>query len=151
MSSRSDRIESIILMLLGGGIIIYSFHLENNSGTFALAPGMFPTLIGSMLVLLAVLLLVRTYMQKESSSNPVQQNGPTITSQRYRQIFIVVACFAYILLMKYLSFVFASVLFLAGTSCLLGEKVWWKIGRLSILGAIVIFFSFQFGLKVYLP
>lgn len=146
MKAKHAIIESIFLLLFGVFVVTYSLRIENSSGDIALSPGLFPSIIGYVIILLASILLFRTIKNTYCDTSVALTKRIVI-----KQIVLIAICFLYITLMRYLKFIPATIIFLAGTTVLLGEKKWWKALALASLGSMSIYAAFQIGLKVYLP
>jgi putative tricarboxylic transport membrane protein len=155
MRNRKMVFESIALMLLGIATIIGSLMLDN-FGEKVLAPGLFPSFLGGILVFLAVLMLVRT-LRKTSDGGDVDRAGEDHdTAADTKKILIrsgllVAATVIYLLLLAYVGFIIATLVYVCVVMYLLGERRWWMLVLTPAAVTLLIFIVFEIGLKVYLP
>ncbi len=71
---KAKLIEGIVLFLCGGGTVVLSLQMP--IGTFRMAgSGLFPLCLGIALMLLALLYLANTLLQKDSHRHPVEAAG----------------------------------------------------------------------------
>ena len=154
MRNRKMVFESIALMLLGIATIIGSLMLDN-FGEKVLAPGLFPSFLGGILVFLAVLMLVRT-LRKTSDSGDVDRAGEVHDTADTKKILIrsgllVAATVIYLLLLAYIGFIIATLVYVCAVMYLLGERRWWMLVLTPVAVTLLIYIVFEIGLKVYLP
>ncbi|PKL25973.1 MAG: hypothetical protein CVV46_15710 [Spirochaetae bacterium HGW-Spirochaetae-2] len=154
MRNRKVVFESIVLMLLGIATIIGSLLLDN-FGEKVLAPGLFPSFLGGILVFLSALMLVRELRKAKidgDGDNAKEIHG-TVTTKKMliRSGFLIFATVIYLVLLSYAGFIIATFVYVCSVMYLLGERRWWMLVLTPGTVAFLIFLVFEIGLKVYLP
>lgn len=140
-----QKIESLILILFGLFLIIESVKLLDMN-SLALSAGLFPLILGVLIVLFSFVLFLQAQKLDDSIETKKLERASLI-----KCAFMTVNCVVYVALMKYITFLPATLVFVAVASYLVGERKWWKILLLSVAGSIFIFSAFKYGLHVYLP
>lgn len=147
-------IESSLLIVFGIAVIIAS-SLIDYRGALVISPGFFPTLLGILIIILACALVFRKHSMKKAkksiTSEIIDEEREVKHNPSIKVIALIGSCFIYILLLKYIGFIIATILFIAIVSMFLGERRWWMIILLSVLGSLFIYLIFEIGFKVYLP
>lgn len=154
MKKYHNIIESSCLLIFGFFVIVLSSQLDS-SGELSLSPGLFPIMLGFCIVILAIVLLLRAIkkMKNEADTdiNSEKEKIEITKNPLFKAFLLILGCFIYVFLMKYVGFIISTVAFIGFVTFLLGERSWWKILLLSVLGSLLIYAAFELGLKVYLP
>ena len=114
-------------------------------------PGFFPFWLGLIGAVLAVALLVTTFREAvdpaDESETQVLPRGPGAM----RWLAIVGALAIVTLVMDYLGFRLAMLIFNVALVVALGERRWWAIAAFAILGSYGVYYVFTTWLDVLLP
>lgn len=145
MKKKKQKIESVFIALFGGVLVIESMNLLDKDD-LVLSAGLFPMLVGLLIFILSVVLFFKSDMGEDAV---VTRKIDKISFARC--FLMMVICLLYVLLMKSITFFPATILFIAAATVITGERKWWRVLFLSIIGSAVIFVAFKFGLNVYLP
>ena len=151
MKKNSAIIESSILIVFGILVIIGSLNLES-FGELALSPGLFPFLLGFLIILLSTIMLIKNI----KGTKDFQTNDNLETPQEKKKRLIDVSLFVvfsllYLLMMKYLHFIIATIIYVFIAMLLMKERRVWSLVVFPIVVSIFVYLCFDKGLKVYLP
>jgi len=151
MKKNSAIIESSILIVFGILVIIGSLNLES-FGELALSPGLFPFLLGFLIILLSTIMLIKNI----KGTKDFQTNDNLETPQEKKKRLIDVSLFVafsllYLLMMKYLHFIIATIIYVFIAMLLMKERRVWSLIVFPIVVSIFVYLCFDKGLKVYLP
>jgi putative tricarboxylic transport membrane protein len=137
-------IEGVFFAMIAVFIIAVSAGM-NPYGSWSLAPGLFPLIMGVILLVLAISLIfqaVRSKSFKSGGFDKVDWLRITIT---------MALTFIYVWLVPIIGFIAVSIPYLALMLLLLGEKRWWLIGIISVGAILGLYYAFGVLLSVYLP
>lgn len=137
-------VESIGFLLLGFAMIVYSLVNHTLAKVeWKQSPYLFPLLVAIFIIPLALSLL-RTALKGP---------GPKLATEGslLGTLLVGLATITYVVLIPIITFVPASILFLAGVIRYLGEKRIWLIALLSILFPLTMYLLFGVVLHVMLP
>ncbi len=137
MWNRRDIVASILLILLGMGVIIESIRLKVGTPLMP-QPGFFPLLGGLFLVGLSMVLLVRAWRGSgDASQQPREAFG------ELRRPMILVACLAvYAAVMEPVGYILPTVFIAVVVLRVLGVTSWKVVGLASLglsIGTYVLF------------
>ena len=137
MRNRRDIVASILLILLGMGVIIESIRLKVGTPLMP-QPGFFPLLGGLFLVGLSMVLLVRAWLGSgDASQQPREAFG------ELRRPMILVACLAvYAAVMEPVGYILPTVFIAVVVLRVLGVTSWKVVGLASLglsIGTYVLF------------
>lgn len=130
-----------------------SRHFSQKTGMQTLAPLFFPSIILSILAILALSLFVKSFLEKKKEENVILSFN-VYFRQHWRVITMMVLFFIYIYLIPVIGFLYSSIPFLFIAFTILRS---WKISYLltnSILSVSLPFlvqWVFQHFLYIYLP
>ena len=113
-------------------------------------PGFFPFWLALLGTVLAVALLVTTFREAADPSEAdvrILPHGPGAT----RWLAIVLLIAAVTLVMEYVGFRLAMLVFNAALVIALGDRRWWVIALFSVLGSFGVYYVFTTWLDVLLP
>ena len=74
MQNKSDMIGSVLLILIGIAVIIWSIRLQVGTLLRPLA-GFFPFLVGFGIIALSLILLVQGWLGRGKAPQPLRQSG----------------------------------------------------------------------------
>lgn len=147
---KSDRIQAFFCLFLGIILLGYSlYHHFNIQISWGLSPYLFPALIGSFLIVLAIILFVNAFYQSNQSLKELTTPKKCLNIQKL--IVTLVMIFLYYIGIIWMGFILSSIIFLAGMLWLLGEKRQWLILVLSIVVSFILYGLFHNLLHVMLP
>ena len=136
MQNRIDIIASVLLILVGLGVVIESIRLKLGTPLMP-QPGFFPFLGGSLLIGLSVVLLVRGLLGRGEPAQPSGKFGEL----RGPAILILSLC-GYTAALKLLGYVLPTMLLVAVMLRVLGVTSWKILGLAGLVlsaGAYVLF------------
>jgi putative tricarboxylic transport membrane protein len=147
MNARKEISGGLVLALLGVGYLVYSTRYPMDTLANP-GPAVFPLMIGSIFALLAIGRVfqgVRRFKGDEGRAEPRSGSG------RSKPFILIVLFVLYLLLMKAVGFYVSNLLFVLGSSRLIGARDW--LGPLLLAVGINLFcyLLFEVWLKVSLP
>ncbi len=160
MAIRKNIASSIVAALLGAGFLLYNIQYPldafSNPG-----PGVFPLIVGAVLVILGALQLILDIRKPEQMDCEEKGRGTiSIRSLRgclrkdhaERGILLMIGVFIlYLLMVKWVGFFVSTFLFVVVTSRLMGARSWGVPMLLSAGINIFCYFLFAVWLKLFLP
>ena len=163
-----DTVVSILMLALGVYVTIEGVNIYKRAAQapyrieeFSISPGFLPVIIGAGIIILALILLVRTFVTNKVT--PVVFAGmaktfgksfisafkePGIIRMIIGTAFMAVLTF---ILMGRVPFWIGGTVFLIGTMFYLRATSWWKILIISICSMGAIYLLFQVAFKTILP
>lgn len=117
----------------------------NPYGSWALAPGLFPIVMGVIILALSVSLII------QAIKNKTWKSGGFDRVDWLRITVVLVLTFVYVWLLPLLGFIAVSIPYLALFLFVLGEKRWWLVGIIAAGTTLGLYYSFGVLLSVYLP
>jgi hypothetical protein len=158
MAIRKGIASSLVLILFGVGFLLYDLKYPidtwGNPG-----PGVFPLMVGAVLVMLAVWQLVQDVRKPkpEETKESHERTGRTVTEflQRDRgqaKPLLMIATFIfYLLMVKWVGFFVSNFLFVIVSSKLIGARDWGRPVALSAGVNLFCYFLFEVWLKLSFP
>jgi len=142
MRNKRDVLAGALLILIGIAVIVWSVRLQ--VGTLLRPmPGFFPFLVGSGIIALSLILLVRGWM------------GRTAAPKAYgnwKRPILMVACLAvYSIVLDPLGYILSTIFIAAVTFRILGVPSWKVIGAGSLVLSVSVYLLFTRLLGVELP
>ena len=137
MQNRTDIIGSVLLILIGLGVVIESIRLKLGTPLMP-QPGFFPFIGGALLIGLALVLLVQGLRRRADST---RQPGEAIGTLGKPAILIVGLC-VYTATLEPLGYVLPTIVLVAVILRVLGVTSWKVLGLASIglsVGAYILF------------
>ncbi|MFA6846628.1 MAG: tripartite tricarboxylate transporter TctB family protein [Sphaerochaetaceae bacterium] len=150
MKKNQSIIESYLLIAFGLAVIVGSLRLDS-FGELVLSPGLFPLLLGTLIVLIASLMLSRNIKLKAQEATSDEESHEAARHRWREVVLFVVVSLVYVLIMKYFHFLIATILYIFTTMWLLNERRWWSLITFPIAVSLIIYLCFDKGLNVYLP
>lgn len=143
MIASVERKVAIVLLLLSILYLVLSFQIPTFPYSIVDADAL-PKGLGFLLAALSILLFIQ---------NPTEDRKKSDLKKDEVLMLLAVAglIFIYILLFELLGFVIVTILFLLVTSRMLGYTKWKTLFAVSIGFTLVLYFSFNYLLQIYLP
>lgn len=145
--------DSIVVLGLGlalGIFSIYSFFHSKVKAEWIMSPYLFPMLIAVFAIAMAYCLFMegKHQVDAEGAGTPAVKGD----SIKLKSVVIVVGLsILYYVLMRVITFIPATVLFLAALMWFMGERRWKVLIPVAVLAPLVIYALFALGLNVRLP
>ncbi len=144
-------LDSLAFLLLSVALFCYSLYRHYNGlpVEWQMSPYLFPALLSVFLFLLSLSLFAEGRRQSTSRG---KTDSTAKKAADYRGVLVTIAASVlYVALMPVIHFLPATVLFLAGMLCYLGERRRWLVGLLSVGTSVAIYVLFALMLNVMLP
>lgn len=141
---KGNYIVSLLAAALGVFVLILSKDFKpvgDDPG-----PGLWPSILGSVLIGLAVLLLLTTIFSKKEF-----QKFHFKTPEFKHMICVTIAIVAYIAVMYVAGFIISTLIFTPISMLMLGERSWLKIAIFTVVLTGSIYVAFILLLKAPLP
>lgn len=157
MITRKEMTGSLVFLLVGAGYLAYntgySLDTWNNPG-----PGVFPLMVGSVLMILAVCQLIQTLRRPKMGADQ-ERVGSKIKSVKafFREsgeakpFILVIVFILYLLMVKGVGFFVSNFLFVTVSSKLLGARDWRRPIALAAGIDLFSYLLFEVWLKLSLP
>ena len=145
--------DSVVVLGLGlalGIFSIYSFFHSKVKAEWIMSPYLFPMLIALFAIAMAYCLFMegKHQVDAERAGAPVAKRDAI----KLKSVVIVVGLsILYYVLMRVITFIPATVLFLAALMWFMGERRWKVLIPVAVLAPLVIYALFALGLNVRLP
>ena len=145
--------DSIVVLGLGlalGIFSVYSFFNAKVKAAWIMSPYLFPMLIALFAIGLAYCL----FMEGKHQVDAEKAGGAAAKSSaiKLKSVAAVVAISViYYLVMRVITFIPATMLFLAALMWFMGERRWKVLVPVAVLAPLVIYAVFVWGLSVRLP
>lgn len=145
---RDEIIVGIVIFLFGGATVLLSLKMP--IGTFRMAgSGMFPLILGILLMFLSCLLLLKLFYQAKKTTvgrDSVAEHGSPVQLILFFGTMVLVTAF-----FNQLGYPLSSFLLMVALLRILGMKRWTFTLPLSFITAVVCYFIFVQFLKIPLP
>jgi len=146
--------DSVVVFALGvalGVFSVYSFLNSKVKAAWIMSPYLFPMLIACFAVGLGYCLFMEGKHQVDADK-AAGREAPKAEPIKLKNVVAVVAIsIVYYILMRVITFIPATVLFLAALMWFMGERRWKVLIPVAILAPLVIYAIFVWGLSVRLP
>ncbi len=142
MRKTGDVVASLILIAVGTAVLFASVPLQVGTPREP-QPGFFPFVSGSILIVLALLLLINAYRGRTA--------GMQAFGQLWRPITLIVGLFFYSIVLDPLGYVIATIVLSAVILRVLDTKSWWKLAGVSFGLSMGTYLLFDRLLGVSLP
>lgn len=147
--------ESIVVLALGIALAAYSlfnFYTAKVQTAWIMSPYLFPLLIAVFVIVVSFSLFAEgRYEVKQAELAEAPGEGKKKSFNMKNMLIALALCIAYCFLLPYLTFVPASILFLAAMIWFLGERRIWLVGAISVVMPVLLYVIFAIGLSVRLP
>ena len=146
MWSRTDIIESVLLILVGIGVVVESIRLQVGTPLMP-QPGFFPLLGGLLLIGLSVTFLVRTWLEHGQASRQPQE----AFGELRRPLILVLGMSLYTAVLEWLGYILPTVIITAIILRVLGVTSWKELTLASLGISVGTYFLFGRLLGIELP
>jgi putative tricarboxylic transport membrane protein len=146
MWNRTDIIESVLLTLVGIGVVVESIRLQVGTPLMP-QPGFFPLLGGLLLIGFSLTFLVRAWLARGDAS---QQSQEAFGELR-RPLILVVSMGLYTAVLEWLGYILPTLLITALILRVLGVRSWKELVLASLCISVGTYFLFGRILGIELP
>ncbi len=146
MWNRTDVIESILLTLVGIGVVVESIRLQVGTPLMP-QPGFFPLIGGSLLIGLSLTFLVRAWLARSHAS---RQSREAFGELR-RPLILVVSMGLYTAVLEWMGYILPTLLITALILRVLGVTSWKELILASLSISVGTYFLFGRILGIELP
>jgi putative tricarboxylic transport membrane protein len=149
---RAQYLICVVLVVVGGFLIYDALSLEPGFAKVdPVGPKLFPTAIGAILIVLAVVLAVaigRGSVGEADAGEDIDPNAPS----DWRTVGLLVGLFvAVIVLVEPLGWAITGTLLFAGAATILGNRHYVRNILIGAVLAVISFYAFYSGLGIPLP
>lgn len=147
-------LDSIIVLGLGialGAYSLISFYTATVKTAWIMSPYLFPLLLAVFAVLLSISLFAEGSYEVRKQRQAGGEKAAPASINTVKVIVVTLFGVAYYLLISWIHFIPASVLFLAALIWYMGERKWWKIALVAAIMPFILYFLFAVLLHVRLP
>lgn len=140
-----DRYVSGFTFLLGLLVIVYSMLLPKPIFAGQMGPGIFPTGIGALIVIVSVVLFRESGEKSRTEASEQPTSDQQVTTEKLfnrHLLFVIGALIIYILLFQILGFVISSMALILALGLLLGARKWIPLTLISVLFPTALFLLF---------
>jgi putative tricarboxylic transport membrane protein len=142
MQNKRDVISSVVLILVGLVVIVWSIRLQ--VGTLLRPmPGFFPFLVGFGIIVLSLILLVQGWLGRSKA--------PKAYGRWQRPLIMVAGLAVYSVILDPLGYILSTIFIAAITLRILGVMSWKVISASSLVLSVSVYFLFTRLLGVELP
>ena len=144
--------DSCIIFCFGIFLFLYSLsnHYNGPAVEWKMSPSLFPIMISVFLILLSVSLFFDGLKQikKDNSGDKIA----AAKDYKLRPVLVtIVLSIAYFFLMRVVTFIPSTILYLGGMTFFLGERRYWLIALIAVICTFSIYVLFGLALGVRLP
>lgn len=143
---RTDIIESVLLTLVGIGVVVESIRLQVGTPLMP-QPGFFPLLGGSLLIGLSLIFLIRAWLARSDASRQSQE----AFGELRRPMILVVSMGLYTAVLEWLGYILPTLLITALILRVLGVTSWKELSLASLCISVGTYFLFGRILGIELP
>lgn len=155
MSDNDRKIQhltaGILVFLLGLVISVSSIPLFGRVVVKDVGPGMFPLIVGILLILLGLFEAFATIRRGSLTASPNAKNPIKIISQYFLEFVLVGILVLYFIFINIFGFLVSTAGFLMITSIIFGARKWWEIILVSVGASVGLFWIFDWLLSLTLP
>ncbi|MBB6218572.1 putative tricarboxylic transport membrane protein [Anaerosolibacter carboniphilus] len=141
----SQIIAGIISLLIGSVWFFVSYTLDANNfgGDIGVGPVFFPRLLAMAMILLSIIHIIRTLVGKKNAEFKLKMNPLSV--------YMMIGCFAYLILMNFIGYVITTFLYVLVTIYLLSRRKSLIDVTSAMLVALCLYGVFHLLLHVPLP
>jgi putative tricarboxylic transport membrane protein len=155
----ADRALAVVMLAVSGVWAYLAFKLPFPAFARAskVGPGRFPAAVSILMGVLALILLVKTFIPKPDRVRPDEGKSPRENDEssektNKRHLAIGFCLFtAYVLLTPLMGFIPSSILFILGMVRIVGAMSWLKCGMTAVIITTFLWVIFVYWLQVPLP
>lgn len=151
-TDKAQYLVCVVLVAVGAFLIVDALTLEAGFAKVdPVGPRLFPTVIGVVLILLAVVLAIAIPRGSIGEADAGEDIDPTMPSD-WRTVGLLVGIFvAVIVLVDPLGWVITGTLLFAGTATVLGSRHYVRNVVIGVALSLASFYAFYSGLGIPLP
>jgi putative tricarboxylic transport membrane protein len=146
MWNRTDIIESVLLTLVGIGVVVESIRLQVGTPLMP-QPGFFPLIGGLLLIGFSLTFLVRAWVARSDASQQSQE----VFGELRRPLILVVSMGLYTAVLEWLGYILPTLLISVLILRVLGVTSWKELGLASLGISVGTYFLFGRILGIELP
>jgi len=158
MFVRKEITSSLVLLLFGVGFLLYDLKYPLDQWANP-GPGVFPLVVGAVLVILAAWLLAQEVRRKKPQGTKESDEVARISISTFLQrnrgevkpLLMIIVFIIYLLMVKWVGFFVSNFLFVIISSRLMGAKGWGKPIALSAGINLFCYFLFVAWIKLSFP
>ena len=158
MSVRKKIASSLVLILFGVGFLFYSAKYSMDTWANP-GPGVFPLMVGAVLVTLAALQLLQGVRKSKTKEMKENDEGRGISIREFlrrnkgevKPLLMIAVFIVYLLMVKWVGFFISNFLFVIISSRLIGARDWGRPIALSAGVNFFCYFLFEIWLKLSFP
>jgi hypothetical protein len=147
--------ESLFVFALGAALLWYSLaeHYGGPKVEWKMSPYLFPSLVAVFLMLLAISLLCDGLSQLKGAKNASAGSRDDSTKEaKWKTVLVTIAlAVVYFLVLPFLTFIPATIIFLSAFIFFLGERRYWLIALIAVISSVALWAIFGIALGVMLP
>jgi hypothetical protein len=146
--------DSCFIFLFGAALLWYSLseHYGGPRVEWKMSPFLFPLLVSVFLLLLSASLFFDGLRELKDRKGGVPAAGKAGGPVKIGLVPVTIAlAVGYFILMRLITFIPATILFLACFVFVLGERNWRLIAPIALIGSLAIYAIFGLALNVMLP
>ena len=147
--------DSIVALALGialGVYSLYSFQTTAVHTEWIMSPYLFPLLLATFAVAIAFSLFMEGRYEVVSMREQEEGSNVSVPKMDTKKLLCVIGLgIVYVLLINFITFIPASMLYLAAMIWLLGERRIWMIAAISVGMPLLLYVIFAVLLNVRLP
>jgi putative tricarboxylic transport membrane protein len=144
--------DSCVIFICGAGLLCYALfsHYNGPIVEWKMSPSLFPVIVSVFLMLLSVSLLFDGLYQIREAKKSA--SGGAAQKAKIKPVLVTIALsIAYFVVMRYITFIPATILFLGAFIFFLGERRYWLIALIAVITALAVYAIFGIALSVRLP
>lgn len=158
MAVRKEVASSLVLFLFGVLFLLYDIKYPLDQWANP-GPGVFPLMVGTVLVILAAWQLVQAFRKPKTLAGGEKSWGSIKSVREFLQrnkgetkiLFMIAVFMIYLMMVKWIGFFTSNFLFVIISSRLMGAKDWKSPVALSAGITLFCYFLFEVWLKLFLP
>lgn len=141
--------DGVVVLLLGIALCVYSFYMYYTAKVvteWKMSPYLFPVLISVFAIALSVSLFADA---KRELVDAVEKKAEPANLKKV--VIVVALAVAYYVLLDFITFIPATIVYLVAMFIFFGERKWWLIALLAAATSGIIYVLFGMLLHVRLP
>lgn len=150
-----DYITSIFFIAISIWMIVMAQALPK-SKVIKLGPDFMPTVIGVVTLILALILLIKTFLSRKSRDLCISKEQPEDVDYK-KMLSSLILILIYVFILQPIGFIIATMLYLLPQFIALAPKnertknniIKWTV--LDFLFTLIVFFMFRYGFQIVLP
>jgi putative tricarboxylic transport membrane protein len=158
MAIRKELASSLVLILFGVGFLLYDIKYPLDQWANP-GPGVFPLIVGAVLVILATWQLVQDFRKSKRQGIKKDDDEATKSITEFLQrnegekkvLFMIAVFIIYLMMVKWVGFFTSNFLFVIFSSRLIEAKDWKGPVALSVGINLFCYFLFEVWLKLSFP